>query len=561
MRCFIICLWLLITLCSCNNSINKGDNEDLKTNIELKCDFSITGDYYNEEYNFVLSGTSLNLNIKSNIDIDGIVVNDNYYENINNQIGLPISEEGLFNINVSSLLIDDNYYNISFSKTINIVDKLSLLAISPKLNINYTNMSIDVSNYMDLNIPLYMQIRVGSEYIYDGLVTDEYFYFGNLNNYLIDVKLDVLFTNEIFNLYNKSFYLPEALEYDIYDEGPGTITLLINPKDGVVLDSYIFAGNTYPITDTKITLTKPKGLIFDYDLTINYKYGEENGSYNYIVNFRNQGIPNYDAIIEYYPNTTSYDLTFGNLGNIDESYRFEISIYKDDVLIKKSNDSYLEFKEFESLKTYDVVFNLYYFDYVSMEEKVITKTDTFTTIDRYADYTPYQIDYDTKTRTIYISYLTVGYTVTNTKLYYEGNLIEDSKKLVFSNLVPGSYSLDITWETKEGNANYVRTDSVNVMVYPSIPNIINNITSTANSITFSFFDLALYSEIVDFRVDLYLNDEYISSINAMSGTFINLKSDLVYTIVYTYSYYDYSYIYTNSDSRNIITKAEYLYGR
>lgn len=556
MRYFIIYLLLLLTLCSCDKSTNKGDNEDLKTNIELKCDFSITGDYYNEEYNFVLSGTSLNLNIKSNIDIDGIVVNDNYYENINNQIGLPISGEGLFNINVSNLLIDDNYYDISFSKTINIIDKLSLLAISPEINIDYTNISINLSKYMNLNIPLYMHIRVGSDYIYDGLVTDEYFYFGNLNNYLIDVKLDLLFTNDSFNLYNKSFYLPEALEYDIYDEGPGTITLLINPKNGILLDSYVFAGNKYPITDTKITLTKPKGLIFDYDLIINYKYGEEEGSSNCIINFRNLGTPNYDPLIEYYPDTFTYDLMFGNLGNTDETYRFEILVYKDDILIKKSNDSYLGFKEFESLKTYDVVFNLYYFDYVSMEEKLITKRDTFTTIDRYADYTPYQINYDTKTRTIYISYLTVGYVVTNTKLYFVGELIEDGKKLVFSNLVPGSYYLDITWETKEGNSNYVRTDSVNVMVYPAIPNIINNVSSTANSITFSFFDLALYSEIVDFRVDLYLNDEYISSINAMSGTFINLKSNVVYTINYTYSYYDYSYIYTNSDSLNIMTKAE-----
>ena len=151
----ILLFFILFTLTSCNDTTDIAYNKPIA---DFSSEFVLTGDYYNEESNVILAGTSINVAVNSNYNIDGLIVNDNYYNNINNQISLLVRTEDFYNLTISNIIINDIYYNVAFNKTIKVIDPFAILTINPLLTTDAHSINIDLNCYKDLDFPIYMSI-------------------------------------------------------------------------------------------------------------------------------------------------------------------------------------------------------------------------------------------------------------------------------------------------------------------------------------------------------------------------------------------------------------------
>lgn len=152
MKIAVIIVFLLLFLTSCHkNEADTSLNDEM-----INVDFIISGDYYDEENNFVLKNTDIYLDIITNNNIEALVINDVYYKYINDDLSFRVDSLDYFNINITSIIIDDKEYNIAFSKTINVIDKFSIQTISPIYSTSYYEIELDVNKINALNIPIYV---------------------------------------------------------------------------------------------------------------------------------------------------------------------------------------------------------------------------------------------------------------------------------------------------------------------------------------------------------------------------------------------------------------------
>lgn len=153
---------MLLFLTSCyKNEADTSLNDEM-----INVDFIISGDYYDEENNFVLKNTDIYLDIITNNNIEALVINDVYYKYINDDLSFRVDSLDYFNINITSIIIDDKEYNIAFSKTINVIDKFSIQTISPIYSTSYHEIELDVNKINALNIPIYMDIDINNTTLY-----------------------------------------------------------------------------------------------------------------------------------------------------------------------------------------------------------------------------------------------------------------------------------------------------------------------------------------------------------------------------------------------------------
>lgn len=231
------------------------------------------------------------------------------------------------------------------------------------------------------------------------------------------MKKDVVTLKEPFYVINN---------YDYF----GNTSLTLQFENDIVLDSYKFNNISNKFTSNSIYLTKPIGNNFLYDLEVLYYYDNKLYNENIDIHFlQPQGTPGFAPSINYDEVRDLYMFDFTNITNIKESKRFEILIYQGEKLVEQSLISNYDFKNYSSNTEYRVIFNYYYFDLYSMEEKCLSKEEIFIARDRYELYKPYNLEYEDMTNTIYLTNWDSRFQLINIAIYYENELYFEGKKL------------------------------------------------------------------------------------------------------------------------------------
>lgn len=551
----ILLFFILFTLTSCNDTTDIAYNKPIA---DFSCEFVLTGDYYNEESNVILAGTSINVAVNSNYNIDGLIVNDNYYNNINNQISLLVRTEDFYNLTISNIIIDDIYYNVAFNKTIKVIDPFVILTINPLLTTDAHSINIDLNCYKDLDFPIYMSILNNNDYLFEGNITDYNYYYDNIQSGLFKIKI-YADLNQQYLMYTKELYFYPPVNILVNCEvGYDILTFTYN--SGVTLDSFIMDGKTYELVDSKLTIEKPVGLTFNYTGVLRYYYNGKLFTHEFSLNFLETKVPNYEVACDFDRDRDLYYIGFSNLDVYDRQ-KYEILLYdENDILVASSDNTSLEFSKYNSNSTYKAVLNLTYFDTISMTEKKMSRELTFTTGDRYENYVVYNLTLDQNKGLIYFSWLDNAFIITNINLYYDDNLIYKGTDLVINTCGEGNYKIEITYETDEYGKKYQQTKTEYMYISYTKPELILSTSSTEDSVTYDIIDQSNCSKIVDFNVYLFSLGELITTSNSFNDTFTNLKPNTEYEIRIIYTYYAYNNIAELQDSLIVYTK-ESLYGR
>ena len=551
----ILLFFILFTLTSCNDTTDIAYNKPIA---DFSCEFVLTGDYYNEESNVILAGTSINVAVNSNYNIDGLIVNDNYYNNINNQISLLVRTEDFYNLTISNIIINDIYYNVAFNKTIKVIDPFAILTINPLLTTDAHSINIDLNCYKDLDFPIYMSILNNNDYLFEGNITDYNYYYDNIQSGLFNIKI-YADLNQQYLMYTKDLYFYPPVNILVnYEVGYDILTFTYN--SGVILDSFIMDGKTYELVDSKLTIEKPVGLTLDYTGVLRYYYNGKLFTHEFSLNFLETKVPNYEVACDFNSVTDVYNISFSNLDVYDRQ-KYEILLYDEkDILVASSDTTSLEFSKYNSNSTYRAVLNLTYFDTISMTEKKMSRELTFTTGDRYENYLVYNLTLDQNKGLIYFGWLDNAFIITDINLYYDDNLIYKGTDLVINTCGEGNYKIEITYETDEYGKKYQQTKTEYMYISYTRPNLILSTNSTEDSITYDIIDQSNCSKIVDFNVYLFSLGELIATSNSFNDTFTNLKPNTAYEIRIIYTYYAYNNIAELQDSLIVYTK-ESLYGR
>ena len=555
MKYILLLFFVIFTLTGCNtnetNMKNKLPGED------FICDFVLTGDYYNEDSNVILSGTSINIEIDSNYIIDGLIVNDNYYNNINSQISLLVRTEDFFNLTISNIIIKDIYFNVAYNKTIKVVNPLDLLTATPTLTTDAHSLNIDLNCYKDFQIPIYMSIRNNNDYLFEDNITEYNYNFDEIQTGLVDIYIYADF-NYNYLIYTKNLYFHSPINVlSEMELGYNILTFTFN--EGVILDSLFMDGKTYEIDSTTLTIEKPVGLTFDFYVTLRYYYNGKLFSETFIINFLETKIPDYEASYQYESLIDSYFISFDKL-DVFDGQTYEILIYENEQLVASSDSVIFEFSEYHSNTTYRAVLNLFYFDTVSMTEKTMSKEITFKTRDRYESYIFYNLTLEQNKGIIYFSWVDSSFTISDIKVYYKDNLIYEGTDLVFNTCGEGNYKIEITFNKDEYGKKYQQTRTEYIYASNTKPELIISTSSTDISVSYNIIDESDYSKIVDFKVYLYSLGQLITTSNSFNDTFYNLKPNTAYEVVIKYTYYSYNNINELQDAQLIYTK-ESLYGR
>lgn len=534
-------------LVSCNNNIidDTSDNEIIENDDNLNdlenndLRFELLVDNI-ADTNYVLIGEVVNINVLSKNQITGLVINNNYYNLVNNCVDYKLNKVGLNTINITSYVYNDNYYSINEIYEYEVIDLTDFKLNNPIYTINVDSLIIDASNY-DLNIPIYVSVNTN----YENIVYDD----------LLKSNLKIELTN-IPTILNVSYYLklnsgslyqiksdslsginPINVDLIYVDDFTYNCYVTANFSDIEVV-SYEINGEEYFVNSANFTISKPKGSILEYMVKINFKYKNKSYFSESNISFTNNNPQNLDVFID-----TSYEdeLLFGFNCQSDNVTKYEVLIYEGDKLVDTLSSFWgtLSFKNYMYDTDYRFVYRVYYKDIFTLEEKCLETSGNYHTGVPTTQESPISYYYDTYNNIININ-PNYSYDLINVEIYLANELIISECSNIFKNLKPGYYTIKVKYKNNE-LSHYQPFEGIDVY-YLNIPEEDAKLEfiyeSTPIGISYEFKNVVEGSTVTNFYfviTDNYLTYRYESS--DLKGIIKGLNPGQYYNVTYYYNVY------------------------
>lgn len=578
----IVLLGILTLLSGCSKP--KDYNED-EQNALNKFSFVIENDKSIAGTNYIMQNSTITFKIEAVSEVNGITINDIFYNVSNQTIDYYFSKLGEQTIIINSLHIGDTSYRVNKVYTYNVLSPALYKMLTFSYNRSLTDLTIDASQYVDLPVPVYLrvnsydkdanQISLYDEIVVPSITIEVPTFSQNIN--LIFYLL--LADGSYYELSTKVIMGIDPIDISAkqLDDATYQIKLSTNyPEINYI--SYQFADVIEPITSNEFRLINQSQIYNSYELII--KYSVNDTIYEKVVNltFMLEDYESFTLDYNYVQHNMYRFWFYGLFYETIDSY--VLNFYDETGLIDSitSLNSDVFWTNFSYSTTYKIeaIVN-YHLPYANIN-KSISKTITLTTEPFEMYETPVIVDYNQVDNVVKI-YSSWYYQIDQVEILLNGKLYTTDIKSQYVDLAPGEYTFTFYWSTREGSIYRPYHDVYQtwLTVYPIAPNLKVDLIAYPVGIEYKIQNVEPNAEVININWTLSIytgnwkitgttTEGYVAGLVPHCSYFFNVECTYytTNTCTETYEYYvetldlpelNYSYLVDENNLEFFLTNA------